>query len=101
MPQLQGHQYGALAVGVFFQSRQQRRSLSGVILRAIFRRFFLSPITVGRRLIHQKICNPNGAPRVNPWSSAKADKKELVILAVVGVWVLLQIYILPKFGIST
>ncbi len=25
----------------------------------------------------------------------------LIILAVVAVWVLLQIYVLPKFGIST
>jgi hypothetical protein len=28
-------------------------------------------------------------------------KEILILLAVVGVWVLLQIYILPKLGVST
>ena len=28
-------------------------------------------------------------------------KEVLILLAVIGVWVLLQAYILPKFGIST
>jgi hypothetical protein len=28
-------------------------------------------------------------------------KELLILLAVVGVWVLLQIYILPKLGVST
>jgi len=28
-------------------------------------------------------------------------KEIVILLAVVGVWVLLQAYILPKFGIST
>jgi hypothetical protein len=30
-----------------------------------------------------------------------AMKEILILLAVVGVWVLLQIYILPKLGVST
>lgn len=28
-------------------------------------------------------------------------KEILILLAVVGIWVLLQIYILPKLGVST
>ena len=28
-------------------------------------------------------------------------KEIVILLVVVGVWVLLQVYILPKFGIST
>lgn len=37
----------------------------------------------------------------NTYERIKKMKEILTLLAVVGVWVLLQAYILPKLGIST
>ena len=52
---------------------------------------------------------PNSSwPEANPYRAyeiriirVKTMSNILVVLAVIGVWVLLQLYILPKFGIST
>ena len=85
----------ALAVSILGRPVvRQRNAFSRDVLRAILRTFFLSPIVIGRRPTQKNIA-------VHNMNKEKGMFELLVLLAVVAVWVLLQAYVLPKFGIST
>jgi hypothetical protein len=90
---MSGPQCGTSIVRVFLWERvEQRRGLSGVV-RAFVRRFFLSPITDWPAA--------DSAEYKLQRRGKKGMSNILILLAIVGIWVLLQVYILPKFGIST
>jgi hypothetical protein len=81
---MRGLEARATAVSLFFQHELQRcRVLSVILVRHTVSGIFVSVSYLSRGLWRKKMSNI------------------LILLGVVFVWVLLQVYILPKLGIST
>ena len=75
---------GAPAVNLFFEhDRYKGRGLCLIFMRAIIQRFLLSVNNFSR------------------WLKGNRMSDILIILAIFLVWFLLQVYILPRLGVST
>ena len=84
MSQMRGPKAGAVAVRLFFGHNGYKGRRSHVIfVRPVIQRLLLS------------------LNRFSRWLKGNRMSEILIILAIVLVWLLLQVYVLPKLGIST
>ena len=51
--------------------------------------------------MHKKKQHFVGSVWIDEAAGRKSMKEILIMLAIVGIWILLQAYILPKLGVST
>ena len=84
MPRMRGLEARAPAVNLFFEhDRCKGRGLCIIFMRHVFKGLLLSLNNFSR------------------WLKGNRMFEILIILAIFLVWFLLQVYILPKLGIST
>jgi hypothetical protein len=84
VPQMCCSEAGAAAVGLFFQRHwDEGGEFCVIFMRPVVERLFLSVNNFSR------------------WLKGNRMSEILIILAIILVWFLLQVYVLPKLGIST